>query len=96
MIADVEEIRTYIEERFPQFGINKRRQIIRLLYEIRKREQCHLPDLLHKITEESQNFSRLKSYLLARRFPTLTETERNSCHDLPELDINPESCTTKL
>ena len=90
MIIDAERIKTYISANFPQFGINKRRQLARLLYEIAKREQCDYQELLKEASQTRRDFPHLKRQLMRRRFPMLTENERNACDDLSELDINPD------
>ena len=87
---DVEAIKSYVQDNFPGFGVNKRREVIRLLYEISKRERNDFKDVLAEAPLEPLRFAELKKYLMQRRFPIAIK-EGNLCHMLPELDINPQN-----
>ncbi len=56
-----------LSSRFPLFGPNKKQEIIRLVFEISKRENISPGDILSSITHD--NFHNLKNCLLRRRFP---------------------------
>ncbi|HSA31667.1 MAG TPA: hypothetical protein P5160_07705, partial [Candidatus Omnitrophota bacterium] len=77
------EIRQFVQERFPQFGLNKQKEIVRLLAEIDRRDHCGFDAILLERHYEQKDFLAIKSFLLKRRFPTLTATERASVTYLP-------------
>lgn len=87
-MIDVPQLKTKVDETFRHFGVNKRQQVLRLVYEIAKRESCSVDHVLEQVMQE-KDFSSLKAYLLARRFPNLSERERLRV-TLPELSIDPE------
>jgi len=66
-----------VRENFPQFGVNKKQEITRLLYEISKREGIGPEDILGE-EESLQDYPRLKKTLLERRYPL-------ACQDQPSL-----------
>lgn len=79
-----------VRERFPRFGVNKSREITRLLYEISKRDGIAPGGIIPK--EAAGAFKPLKAYLLARRFPITTE-ESSAFHPyLPGFELDDESC----
>ena len=82
-------IKKYVSRNFPSFGVNKKLQVTRLLYEISKRESLPFKELIKDIPQEPLRFPNLKKYLIARRFPDLTAAERVTAY-LPVLDINPQ------
>ncbi|MFA4991434.1 MAG: spore photoproduct lyase family protein [Candidatus Omnitrophota bacterium] len=71
---------------FPGFGINKAREIERLLYEISKRDAVHPRDILAGV--ESKNFEEIKKALLIKRFPRACAAEKTIRPHLPKLEIN--------
>ena len=66
-----------VRENFPRFGVNKKQEIIRLLYEISKKEGIEPGEILKK-EELLQDYLRLKRTLLQRRYPL-------ACQDQPSL-----------
>ena len=66
-----ETIKKYVNKTFPRFGINKKQQITRLLYEISHREKLPLNAITKDIFNENLKFPNLKKYLIKRRFPNL-------------------------
>src|SRR3990167_2873237 len=66
-----------VREIFPQFGVNKKQEITRLLYEISKREGIGPEDILGE-EESLQDYPRLKKTLLEHRYPL-------ACQDQPSL-----------
>jgi len=82
-----------VEFCFPHFGMNKRREIKRLLYEISKRENIS-PEAILGGTD-FRSFAKVKTYLLKRRFPYAY------CHNelgrpyLPKIELNPKACVAK-
>lgn len=59
--------RSFVDSHFPDFGINKRQEIIRLLYEISKREEIPIVEVIKD--EGLGNYDGLKKYLIKRRYP---------------------------
>ena len=79
--------RALVKARFPRFGVNKTREIIRLLYEISKRDNVTPAAILH--TSPSVNFVELKECLLHKRFPHASLRGEPSEAFLPELSLDP-------
>jgi len=81
--------RTLVEDKFPNFGVNKNREIVRLLYEISKREDI-LPESI--IPDASPaGFNPLKGYLLKRRFPMSMSEEPVLRPYLPGFELAPNN-----
>lgn len=76
-----------ISSRLPGLGINKRQEIIRLLYEISKREDIQ-PARVFPATYPKQ-FSQFKQYLLKRRLPRAYLHNEISKPYLPKLELDP-------
>jgi len=79
-------IRRAVKSRAPHFGVNKQREIARLLYEISKREKT----LPQKLISEAQfeNYKVLKTILLARRFPEATRQKEALRPYLPDFSFS--------
>lgn len=75
-MLNVDELNNYVVERFCNFGVNKRREVVRLLYEVSKREQISHYEVMSGLLEGSTSFNQVKDYLLARRFPQLSVSDR--------------------
>ncbi|MBF0385091.1 MAG: hypothetical protein HQL27_04385 [Candidatus Omnitrophica bacterium] len=89
MLNDPLQIEKYIRRNYPRFGVNKLQQISRLAYEIAKREKVSFKGLFPQDkSEEKENFSKIKSRLLLRRYPGLSLEESLSAAHLPDIDIN--------
>ena len=88
----IEDIRQAIAQEYPEFGINKANEIVRLVYEIAKRERIPYRSLLtnipHLARDGAKRFFHLKNYLMAKRFPNLSEDEYQDVL-LNELQIDP-------
>ncbi len=80
MSVNIRQVEVFAEQTFPDFGVNKRREIIRLLYEIAKREGCAVETILHEDLRRTRSFRAVKSYLLKRRYPGTTPGERGGHH----------------
>ena len=63
----LKEAKSFTKSNFSRFGVNKKQEITRLLYEISKREGISLAKLIKKTTH--RDYGRLKKYLLERRYP---------------------------
>ena len=72
---------------FPGFGVNKRREIERLVYEISKREKIPPEKILNSI--DSNNFETVKKGLLKRRFPYSCAHNEAIKPYLPKVGIDP-------
>lgn len=72
---------------FARFGVNKKQQVTRLLYEISKREGVSAPSIIRP--EEFSDYESLKKYLLKRRYPNAFLYSRPLKPYLPKLDIDP-------
>ena len=83
-------VRDYVNFCFPHFGVNKKQQIMRLLYEISKKERVAPENILRD--KNFDNFITVKTYLLKRRFPYAYSHSEISKPFLPKLDLNPAAC----
>ena len=66
-MVKVEEITLYLSTVLPDLGINKQRELGRLMYEIAKRDGLALSDILP--AEKNLTFERAKKLLLQKRYP---------------------------
>ncbi len=78
----VEAVQKFISETFKNFGLNKQKEIVRLLVEISRREKCDFKLLLQDAHYRQKDFFTIKNFLLARRFPSLNPEERASAQYL--------------
>ena len=83
----VAEIEAYVTSLLPKVGINKLRELVRLLYEINKRDHVALAEILP--AEKNLTFERAKKLLLRRRYPVNFSTARKDQFYLPKLDLDP-------
>lgn len=90
MRYNIDAIKRYVYSIFPQFGINKQREITRLIYEISQRENTSLKDVIHDITQWSHCFEGIKDYLMKRRFPNWTVSGEELKPYLPKLSLSPQ------
>ena len=81
------ELEPYILGLLPQLGINKQRELIRLLYEISKRDKTSPAEILP--AEKNLTFERAKKILLQKRYPVNFKTTRKDRFYLPKLELNP-------
>ncbi|MCX5781491.1 MAG: hypothetical protein NT145_02130 [Elusimicrobia bacterium] len=85
-MISVKKIESYVSKNFSRFGINKSREISRLIFEIAKSRAVSLEDL--KIPDDEKNFNKIKSYLLEMRYPlTFGKTPKDEFY-LPQVTIN--------
>ena len=74
------------------FGVNKQREIERLVFEIAKRERVDVVDIFDDLNidpDQPVHFNQIKSYLLKRRFPSVTRGTEKVKFPLFKLDLNP-------
>ena len=81
------EIETYLAGLLPKLGVNKQRELVRLVYEIAKRDQKTCAEILPP--EKNLNFERAKKILLQRRYPVTFKTARKDQFYLPKLELDP-------
>lgn len=86
-----DSISTFITNEYPRLGLNKRRQIIRLLFEISRREGVHFTKILPGSQDLNWHFPQIKEFLVNRRYPNLSSPEKKGQVVLPELHIDPGS-----
>lgn len=82
------KLNNYIENRYPKFGVNKKQEIIRLVYEIAKREGITHEEIINKDIYKKETFESLKKRLLKRRFPTSYSRIKNETLLLQKLDLS--------
>ncbi len=81
------EIETYLAVLLPKLGINKQRELVRLCYEIAKRDKKPLVEILP--VQKNLTFERAKKILLAKRYPVNFRTARKDQFYLPKLELDP-------
>ena len=84
-LKDAERI---VRARFSRFGVNKTREIVRLLYEISKKNGAHPGDIIPR--ELNDNFEKLKEFLLRERFPAAYSSNELKNPYLPKITLDPE------
>ena len=83
----LKEIETFVSKNFGRFGINKSREITRLIFEISKRDNPPLITFSKLSTEK--NFSKIKSFLLKTRFPENFQYADRDSFYLPKVVLDP-------
>ena len=81
------EIETYLAGLLPKLGVNKQRELVRLVYEIAKRDKISAAEILPP--EKNLNFERAKKILLQKRYPANFKTVRKDQFYLPKLELDP-------
>lgn len=82
-----DEIEKYLLTLLPALGVNKLRELTRLVYEICKRENAD-PQLVVP-AQKNLTFEGVKKQLLARRYPVNFKTAPKNRFYLPKLDLDP-------
>jgi len=85
----IQAIQRYTEDVFPAFGVNKKQEISRLLFEIIRRDGCHLQSVLPEAIKHSDSFRQVKAFLTKRRYPNMTAVRRKSLQRFLKI---PEPC----
>ena len=86
-MVSIDEIEKHIQTLLPVLGINKQRELVRLVYEIAKRDGAALADILP--SEKNLNFECAKKILLRKRYPRAFSTVPKNAFYLPKLEFNP-------
>ena len=82
----MDKLKNELEKRFPRFGVNKTREIVRLVFEISKIEKNAPEEILNSLNET--NYEKLKKTLLAKRYPKTFNAEKLKSFYLPKLEID--------
>jgi spore photoproduct lyase len=88
-MPDINEIKRYVDSSFSSFGVNKKREISRLIYEIAKRQNFCFSSVLKDL--RARDFSSIKEILLQRRYLNSYREGKDNRFYLPKLKINPEN-----
>lgn len=83
----MQQIENYILSCMPKLGVNKLRELVRLVYEIQKRDRISLPEILP--FEKNLSFETAKKQLLQKRYPVNFKTTARDRFYLPKLDLDP-------
>lgn len=81
------EIENYLLGLMPKLGANKRRELVRLVYEIQKRDGLALTEILP--SEKNLSFEVAKKKLLQKRYPVNFNTTPKDRFYLPKLELDP-------
>ncbi len=86
-MVEINPLSDYLDEWLPALGVNKKRELLRLLYEICKRDgvppQAALP------AGKNLNFERAKKILLQKRYPHSFGKAPKNAFYLPKLELDP-------
>ena len=72
-MVNAQAIKSHVRDQFGEFSYSKHREVVRLVYEIAKRENRDFRDILAAAAQESRQFSQIRQNLIARRFPQATQ-----------------------
>jgi len=88
-MTDAIVISEYVDKNYSNFGVNKKNEIFRLLFEITKRDDCGLDEIVNAFDNNQLNFHALKKILIKKRFPALAKAKKDINVIFPKLDIDP-------
>ncbi|MFA5087506.1 MAG: spore photoproduct lyase family protein [Candidatus Omnitrophota bacterium] len=77
-MLNIDDLKNFVAREFSGLGVNKQREIVRLLFEIAKREHIDFRVILQDVPGRLRHFVPLRNYLIKRRFPGLTCAQRRS------------------
>ena len=80
----INELENFVKTVLPKVGVNKLRELTRLVYEIAKRE--NLPPQQILIPSKNDTFESVKTALLKRRYPVNFKTANKNQFYLPKLE----------
>ena len=83
----MDEIENYLLSLMPKLGPNKLRELVRLMYEIQKRDQSALEVILP--FEKNISFEKAKKQLLQKRYPVNFKTAHKDRIYLPKFELDP-------
>ena len=79
------EIEKYVKKNFSYFGVNKKDQITRLLFEINKKDRISFKELAASF--EGKDFDFVKKKLLDIRYPQTSHLIDTNRYYLPRLNL---------
>ena len=85
-MTDIKQIEQYVQNLLPTLGVNKLRELVRLMYEVNKRSPQELAAILPG--EKNLNFERAKKILLQKRYPRAFATAPKNAFYLPKLEFD--------
>jgi len=88
MDSNISLISSNIQKKFPLFGINKTRELTRLVFEISKRDNISSIDVINSIQEKT--YEKVKEYLLQKRYPNTYGIYKKENFYLPDLNLTNE------
>ena len=88
MYRNIPLISSNIQQKFPFFGINKIRELTRLVFEISKRDNKSYIDVINSIQEKS--YEKVKEFLLKERYPKTYSVSKKENFYLPDINLTDE------
>jgi len=82
------DLKKFVENRFSHFGVNKKRELTRLAYEISKRDKTSYEEILTPFLNRNCAYTTIKQNLLRKRFPSQFNLNDPAAVYLPKLEIN--------
>lgn len=86
-MVEIKPLSDYLDGLLPALGVNKKRELLRLLYEVVKRDGVAPQTVLP--VEKNLNFERAKKILLQKRYPHSFGKAPKSAFYLPKLELDP-------
>lgn len=86
---DTEQIKLFVNKRYPRLGVNKQQEISRLLFEIAKRECVDYTMIAECLPHSSGHFAQIKNYLLKRRYPSMSKNGLKVRPSFSDIDVDP-------
>lgn len=86
-MVEVSDLAVYLDGLLPSLGVNKKRELLRLLYEVCKRDGAAAPEVLP--AQKNLNFERAKKILLQKRYPLSFSNAPKDAFYLPKLEFDP-------
>ncbi|MCR4663361.1 MAG: hypothetical protein K5622_05705 [Endomicrobiaceae bacterium] len=88
MNSNISLISNNIQQKFPFFGINKIRELTRLVFEISKKDNISSTDIINSIQEKS--YEKVKEYLLQKRYQRTYHISKKENFYLPDVNLTDE------
>ena len=85
-MVNIEALTQHLQQCLPGLGINKQRELLRLMYELAKNGVQELTQILPP--EENLTFDRAKKILLKKRYPHTFSRVPKGAFYLPKLELN--------
>ncbi len=76
-----------VEARFPAFGPNKRQEIVRLVFEISKRDHLKAEAVLDGIPSGCKSYAAVKNHCVKLRFPDIFSRGEKVSESFPAMDL---------